>query len=231
MKAEPEIPDGEIRQHMDFDGLLTKRKQVILKARYTTTAWIVTGVILIGVLGWLVQQQYVVSENTTEPYQTIQSMPEVSDSVVVENIVTTEKPEAEKVKPETGTSVKKNPETQTASTSKNQHEEKNVEQSYLPAEPAEGYPHLYAYFNANLVYPAEALKDSVEGAQVVNFIINKEGKPEDIRIDNSLGLLFDAEAMRLIKQMPLWKPATLNNKPVKSRISIPLTFQLEKINR
>lgn len=232
MKAEPEIPDDEIRRHMDFDNLLAKRKQVIQKSRYTTTAWIISGIMLIGVLGWLIQQPHAVFENRTEDNNPlIQLTPEVSDSVVLESTTSSrEKTEPEKVKSEI-TTIKKNTSALIDSGSEIRAEKRNVEQSYLPAEPVEGYPHLYAYFNANLVYPVEALKDSIEGAQVVNFIINKEGKPEDIRVDNSLGPLFDAEAIRLIKQMPLWKPASLNNKPVKSRISIPLTFQLEKINR
>jgi TonB family protein len=85
---------------------------------------------------------------------------------------------------------------------------------------------LYAYFSKELIYPEEAVKDSIEGVLIVKFLINKEGKPEKIQTSGSLGILFDKEAIRLIEHMPLWKSATVNGNPITSRLSLPLTFQL-----
>lgn len=103
-----------------------------------------------------------------------------------------------------------------------------TETVYVQAEPVEGYEALYAYFGSELIYPEAAVKDSVEGVLIVKFLINKEGRPEQIQISGSLGNLFEKEAVRLIEHMPLWKPATLNGKAVTSKLSIPLTFQLQK---
>ena len=100
----------------------------------------------------------------------------------------------------------------------------------MQAEPADGYSALYAYFNSNLVYPSEALKDSIQGVETVSFVINTDGKPEKITIRQSLGEPFEKEARRLIENMPLWKPATLNGKAVPSQMSVPLTFQIQKVN-
>jgi TonB family protein len=100
---------------------------------------------------------------------------------------------------------------------------------YLQAEPLEGYTHLYAYFNENLLYPPQAVKDSVEGIETVSFTIDQQGMPTLITITQSLGPLFDQEAIRLIRQMPAWKPATLNGHPVASQLSVPLTFELKRI--
>jgi hypothetical protein len=61
-------------------------------------------------------------------------------------------------------------------------------------------------------------------------VVNTDGKPENITIKQSLGEPFEKEARRLIENMPLWKPATLNGKPVSSQMSIPLTFQIQKVN-
>jgi TonB family protein len=105
------------------------------------------------------------------------------------------------------------------------------EAGYMQAEPLLGYPDLYEYFNANLVYPPEALKDSIQGVQTVSFVINAEGKPEQIEVVKSLGEPFEKEVKRLIENMPEWKPATLNGKPVSSKISLPLTFQIQKIKK
>jgi TonB family protein len=99
---------------------------------------------------------------------------------------------------------------------------------YTEAEPLSGYPDLYAYFQKELKYPVEALKDSIEGIVSVSFVINRNGKPEQIKILHSLGAAFDSEAIRVISAMPEWKPASLNGKPMPARISMPLTFQVEQ---
>jgi TonB family protein len=126
----------------------------------------------------------------------------------------------------------------TATSAQQKKEEANVqpttpaaktETGYVPAEPIKGYPELYSYFSNNLLYPKEAMKDSVQGVLTVSFIINKNGKPEKIEVANSLGTLLDQEAIRLIREMPEWKPAVLNGKPIPSRISLPITFQLVKV--
>lgn len=101
---------------------------------------------------------------------------------------------------------------------------------YVQAEPREGYPLLYGYFEESLVYPGQAVKDSVEGVVNVMFSINADGKAENITIENSLGPLFDEEVIRLLNNMPLWNPATYNRKVVKSKISLPIEFDLDKTN-
>jgi len=104
-----------------------------------------------------------------------------------------------------------------------------VESIYVQAEPINGYASLYAYLNANLQYPTESVKDSIQGIQTVSFIINVEGNPEKIQFGESLGSPFEIEARRLIENMPAWKPATLNGKPVSSKLALPITFEIKKI--
>lgn len=91
----------------------------------------------------------------------------------------------------------------------------------------DGYPSLYAYFDRELKYPV-ASKDSIQGIVTVSFAITEAGKPDLIRIENSLGKAFDVECVRVIKNMPPWKPATINGKPVQVRLSIPLSFKIKK---
>jgi hypothetical protein len=52
---------------------------------------------------------------------------------------------------------------------------------------------------------------------------------EQIEVEQSLGEEFEKESVRLIENMPEWKPAKLDGNPVRSRISIPLTFQIQKM--
>lgn len=100
---------------------------------------------------------------------------------------------------------------------------------YVEAEPVNGYPHLYSYFDSELHYPKDAIGDTIQGTLSVSFVIDRDGKPVKIQIENSLGPLFDQETVRLIQNMPAWKPATVNGKSLPSRISLPLTFRLLKL--
>jgi TonB family protein len=77
----------------------------------------------------------------------------------------------------------------------------------------------------------EALKDSIEGIVSVSFVIDKNGKPDQVKVLNSLGSAFDTEALRVISGMPQWKPAMINGKPVAARISMALTFQITRTTR
>ena len=74
-----------------------------------------------------------------------------------------------------------------------------------------------------------ALNDSIQGVQIISFVINKNGKVEQIEVEQSLGAEFEKESIRLIENMPEWKPAKLDGKPMSTRISIPITFQIQKI--
>ncbi|HEY3430736.1 MAG TPA: energy transducer TonB [Cyclobacteriaceae bacterium] len=110
---------------------------------------------------------------------------------------------------------------------KQQSLSKKSESVYIQAEPVEGYEALYSYFNKELIYPELAIKDSIQGVLTVTFLINKDGKPEQIQTSGVLGEAFDQEAIRLIENMPAWKPATLNGRVVVSKLTLPLTFQLK----
>lgn len=219
MKTPPEISDQEIHAMMDFDKVLDIHRQ----ARKKTRLFISAGVIGGGVIAYLILSQVV---GTPEP----ETKPVVQDSIAIK----TEK----KIEP-VAEPIVSTPEKKTPPTTIKKEEPKPLEpkpsteatQTYAEAEPVDGYPNLYAYFQRELKYPAEAVKDSVEGIVSVSFVINREGKPEQIKILNSLGAAFDQEAIRVVTGMPQWKSATLNDKPVPARISMPLTFQIDKIQK
>jgi protein TonB len=97
---------------------------------------------------------------------------------------------------------------------------------YSEATPREGMQKLHEYFNTNLVYPEEELLAEKEGTVILSFIINTGGKAEEIRVVHAVSPGIDQEAIRLIREMPAWKPAHVNGSPVISRVNIPVTFKL-----
>jgi len=103
-----------------------------------------------------------------------------------------------------------------------------VEYKYVEAKPVNGISELYQYFEHELKYPESVLKDSIEGTVLISFFINKEGDIDRIKVVKSLSPELDKEAIRVIESMPAWHSASVNGKTIDSKLSIPLSFHIEK---
>lgn len=109
---------------------------------------------------------------------------------------------------------------------KNESAEDEQTLIYTEATPRDGMEKLQEYFNTYLEYPEDEFLAEKEGTVILSFIINTAGKAEEIRIVHAVSPGIDQEAIRLISEMPAWKPAHVNGKPVISRVNIPVTFKL-----
>jgi TonB family protein len=219
MKKRPSISEAELQQHMDFNQVLAGYQQhQIAAARWWQ--WVVGGGLL--AVGAFVAYVYLQSppqpvpansESTSTPQPAASTM--VSDS-----IASATEPGNREPKPELVVQEK------TRQLPPQVVETPPV--TFTPASPLNGYEDLYAYFHRELRYPEAALADSVEGVVTVSFIINKQGQLEQFKIEQSLGSLFDEEALRLARAMPPWIPARLGNEPTRSKLTLPITFRIEK---
>jgi len=229
MKEKPTLSDDEIRGYMDFDRLVSNVKIQSNPVKFSGL-WkrLIPALAISGLLVWFIFY----TEQDQEPDTAYPPVHELAPTQTQSEM----KPEEEANEENKGNvAPKENP--TSAVTTPDKTVTKNPVSSeagqandiYVQAEPANGYPQLYEYFNHHLTYPPEAIKDSVEGVQTVSFQINVEGKPEKIQVKQSLGVPFEKEAARIIENMPAWKPATLNGKPVPSQVSLPLTFQLRQV--
>lgn len=246
MNTKPEITDEEIRSYMNFDGLMQDFKATPRKPLISTPVKIVSllgGIIVVSLVSY-----YIGLKNQDSPKERVdaKSNSEISSLNQKTEITTVANDSIAVIPDKENSTLKKESVLMTLSKSKKTAEgndkSKPVDKKsdstkviqtsgYLQAEPINGFPHLYEYFSSELKYPEEAVKDSIQGIVTVNFIIATEGKPEKIIVQNSLGLVFDKEVMRLIENMPAWKPATMNGTAVPSKISMPLTFRLERIKK
>lgn len=84
---------------------------------------------------------------------------------------------------------------------------------------------LVTYLSQNIKYPKTAKKDKLGGNVMVNFVITTQGAVDSVTVVQSVREDLDAEAVRLVRNMPTWKPATQNGKPVNARMSLPIGFQ------
>lgn len=90
-----------------------------------------------------------------------------------------------------------------------------------------GQQRLLAYLSENVRYPRVAKENKIQGRVVCSFIVEKNGKINDVQVVRSGGdPSLDKEAVRVIKSMPRWKPGTQEGKPVRVRFNIPINFQL-----
>ena len=77
-------------------------------------------------------------------------------------------------------------------------------------------------------YPAEAVRDGIQGRVMVDFIIDKDGKVTDVKVSKSVSPELDAEAVKVISASPKWKPGRVKGEKVRTSMTIPVEFRLER---
>ncbi|MFA5971881.1 MAG: energy transducer TonB [Lentimicrobiaceae bacterium] len=78
----------------------------------------------------------------------------------------------------------------------------------------------------NIVYPQQAVENGIQGTVYVSFIVNSDGKIEDVKILRGIGSGCDEEALRVLKMMPPWHPGKQNGRTVRVRYTMPVSFKL-----
>lgn len=79
----------------------------------------------------------------------------------------------------------------------------------------------------NLKYPPAMVEMVISGRVIAGFVVEKDGSINSVEIVRSLHPLFDAEVMRVIRQMPKWIPGQLNGKPVRMYYLMPVKIDLQ----
>ena len=82
------------------------------------------------------------------------------------------------------------------------------------------------YVMSNTHYPSIAREENTTGIVYVSFVVNMDGKIQEVKLLRGIGGGCDEEAMRVIKSMPDWKPGKQNGIAVKVQMSIPINFKL-----
>ncbi len=85
---------------------------------------------------------------------------------------------------------------------------------------------LVSYLNKNIRYPESARRKNIEGKVFVSFIVGANGKVRDYKIAKSVSPELDKEALRVIKNMPKWKPGEQHGKPIPVSYTLPINFKL-----
>lgn len=89
-----------------------------------------------------------------------------------------------------------------------------------------GVKAMYDFLSKNIVYPAVARENGIEGTVFVGFVVSKDGSIRDVQVKRGIGGGCNDEAIRVIQSMPRWKPGKQNGKPVNVAYTIPVKFKL-----
>jgi len=92
--------------------------------------------------------------------------------------------------------------------------------------PIGGLPGYYKYISENLKYPEEARNQGIQGKVFIEFIVTKDGRVANVKCVRGIGQLCDDEAVRVIKNSPLWIPGIEKGQKVNVRMVLPITYKL-----
>lgn len=82
------------------------------------------------------------------------------------------------------------------------------------------------WLHDHIKYPSICQEQGVQGRVIVAFVVNKDGSIVDVKVVRSPDQHLSDEAVRVVKQMPKWKPARQGNRSVRSRFNLPVMFRL-----
>ena len=85
---------------------------------------------------------------------------------------------------------------------------------------------LMQYLVSSMQYPAEASKNSIQGVVYVEFTVKKNGKVSNVNVKKSVHPDLDAEAVRVISNMPDWTPGEVDGKKADFDMMLPIRFAL-----
>jgi protein TonB len=96
-------------------------------------------------------------------------------------------------------------------------------QELTPPEFPGGEQAFHQYLNKNINWPFQ--KD-IQGTIIISFFVEKDGYLSGFKVEKGIEKSFDAEALRVVMKSPRWIPAMRNDKPIKSKYSVPIMCQI-----
>lgn len=112
-----------------------------------------------------------------------------------------------------------------------EEEEEEEEEIFLVVEEDAEFPggleSLSKYLAENIRYPQLAKENNITGRVYVSFVVEKDGSIGTVKILRDIGGGCGAEAVRVVKSMPKWKPGKQRGKAVRSQFNLPVSFNLK----
>jgi TonB family protein len=91
-----------------------------------------------------------------------------------------------------------------------------------------GDAELLKYIAENVRYPKNAMDNNIQGRVFVQFVVTAQGTIGEVRVLRGAEPELDAEAVRVIKTLPAFKPGKQGGVAVPVWYQTPITFQLRQ---
>ena len=88
------------------------------------------------------------------------------------------------------------------------------------------------FFERYMAYPEKAMKAKLEGAVIVSYVVQKDGRVKEVKVMDDIGKGCGREAERLVKLMNSldykWVPSNPNEEFEETRVFAEVPFQLKE---
>ncbi len=110
-------------------------------------------------------------------------------------------------------------------------EEEVTEEIFVVVEEQPEYPGgnaaMMQFLSDNIRYPVIAQENGIQGRVICNFVVERDGSITDVQVVRGVDPSLDREAVRVIQQMPRWKPGKQRGQAVRVRFTLPVVFRLQ----
>lgn len=76
-------------------------------------------------------------------------------------------------------------------------------------------------------YPAEALRNGVQGTVLVGFTVNQQGEVRDVRVEQGLTTDLDEATVAAVKTLPKFRPGKQGGQNVDVRYTVPICWAFQ----
>ena len=98
----------------------------------------------------------------------------------------------------------------------------------LPTFKEKGTDAFSAWVMDHIKYPKDAREAKIGGTVLVKFVVGTNGGVQEVEVLRGLYPSLDAEAVRVVRSSPKWKPALKDGKPCRMTFSLPVLFTVPK---
>ena len=82
------------------------------------------------------------------------------------------------------------------------------------------------WVTAHLKYPKDAKAAHIDGTVKVKFVVGSNGGVQEVEVLQGVYPSLDAEAVRVVRSSPKWKPGIKDGKPIRVTYTLPVIFVL-----
>lgn len=95
-----------------------------------------------------------------------------------------------------------------------------------PVFPLGGEDAITKWVSEEFKTPKISIENGSYGKAVVQFVIDKKGNVTNVEVVQKVDPFIDAEALRVVKSMPKWKPGKQNGIPVEVTFYLPIKIKI-----